>query len=212
MVLSWVKSLSDFLGEELHLAWLEVDDPDLLTVLRALSDEHDSLVIQPLLLFASGHAQVDVPQIVEAFHQEEPGVEVKVMPCLGMREILLSSWKDMLSKRLIEGRDLWLLGRGSKTAEVISLFDSLHGELEQHLGVKVGVLYSGLQQPGLEETRKEISQSRAPLLIPCLLFDGLLLDRCRVVEGLEIAPVLSEIPLFNEMVCRHVKSGLSQLV
>lgn len=211
MVLSWVKNLADHVQKELHLAWLEVDDPDLLTVLKKLSLNHDCVVIQPLLLFASGHALVDIPEIVDAFHQQHPNVKVKVMPCLGRSDILLASWKEMLSDRSTRGRDLWLLGRGSKTEEVIALFDALHEDLQQQLGLKVGVFYSGLQQPGLDEVREVISKSRAPLLIPCLLFDGLLLDRCRGLDGLEIAPVLSEIPIFNTMVCEKIKLELAEL-
>jgi sirohydrochlorin ferrochelatase len=228
MVVAWVKHLSEVIEKEVLIAWLEVDAPGLPTVLNTVAKTQTCVVVVPLLLFASGHARVDIPKMVDAFRLDHPQVEVKVLDCLGQKDFLLKSWKQVLGDLKGSGRELWLMGRGTKTCEVKLLYGSAHHALERWWGVPILQVFAGLQRPNLEDQQPYLKQKglehkyeegqkqrlckeHRPLLLPCLLFDGLLLERMAKTEAFEIGPVLSEIPIFNACVVEHIKDQLSRL-
>lgn len=156
-------------------AYLEIHQPDLPSVLEQHVLHHRNFTLKPLLLFRGGHALRDIPEIVDAFLDQHPEANIEVEDVLGVPEQALETWMNtMVGERQ---REVILLGRGAKDKEAIEAFDSLVNQMESQSGRRVHVAYTAFQSPDLPTLLETLG---GPLLmLPCLLFDGLLLDRAR---------------------------------
>lgn len=82
-----------------EIAYLELQEPRLATVLRALAAAGIRAVdIAPILWAQGSHVTVDLPRLLEEFRHERPNLRVRVLPVLselpGMIEFLAARLLD----------------------------------------------------------------------------------------------------------------------
>lgn len=76
-----------------HLAFMELAEPSLETVVRSLGREVQALDIMPLFFAAGRHLRVDVPKQVQALNEEFPDCVIKLLPPVGEQ----ASFIDLLT-------------------------------------------------------------------------------------------------------------------
>ncbi|MFC6149875.1 sirohydrochlorin chelatase [Mumia xiangluensis] len=86
-------------------SFLELSDPSPLTVAdRLVAEGFDEIVVIPLLLTQAYHANVDVPQVLEAIRQRHPHVSVIATDVLGIHKSFLGVLDLRLRAALREAR------------------------------------------------------------------------------------------------------------
>lgn len=151
------------------------------------------LVIQPLLLFAAGHAKADIPAEVHRARDRYPAVQIVIAPHLGCHPQLLEL-SELRYAAALAGRPavadaetlLLLVGRGSRDPEANSelvCFSRLRWE-RRRLG-RVETCFMALTWPSLAEglaAATKLAQRRI-VVQPHLLFRGELLTRIYAEAG-----------------------------
>lgn len=87
---SWAASLESLSREvsavdpqrEVRTAFLELQPPDLPTVIDELAPRHTHLDICPVFWAATGHVRRDVPALLEAARRHHPGLTLRLLPAL----------------------------------------------------------------------------------------------------------------------------------
>lgn len=147
----------------------------------------------PLLLFAAGHVQQDIPAALARASSRTGGIEVDLVGCLGCHPALV----ELSARRFEEAMDatsssedrdggagtlLLMVGRGSHdtqaNAEMIR-FAHLRSQRTPLGGVEV--CYAAMAEPSLEQGLEHASQSPFDRIVvqPHLLFRGELLQQVR---------------------------------
>lgn len=77
-------------------AYLELTEPDLPSVARALIDQGaTSLCVVPLFLGVGRHAREDLPELLKALHASHPGIDITCQPAVGEQAALLDLLADL---------------------------------------------------------------------------------------------------------------------
>ncbi len=81
-------------------AFLELARPSIPEALETLAAGSDTLYVLPLFLFTAKHVRKHVPEILEAFRKNHPGVKVKLARPLGPDPRLLLILEERLRRIL----------------------------------------------------------------------------------------------------------------
>ena len=87
---SWASSLESLSKEvraidpqrEVRTAFLELQAPDLPTVIDEMAPRHTHLDICPVFWAATGHVRRDVPALLEAARRHHPDLTLRLLPAL----------------------------------------------------------------------------------------------------------------------------------
>lgn len=170
--------------------FLELAVPDIAQgIERCVQRGVRRLMVQPLLLFAAGHAKQDIPQEVQQAQHRFPQLEITVSPHLGCHPQLLElselRYTEALANRppVSDSETLLLMvGRGSRDPEANSemvSFSRLRWE-RRRLGW-VETCFTAMTWPSLADglaAAARLAQRRI-VVQPHLLFRGELLARIR---------------------------------
>jgi sirohydrochlorin cobaltochelatase len=170
-------------------AFLELQQPDIETGLRRLSDRRaEQIVVAPLLLFAAGHAKQDIPAaVLTALAALPPPTPAVVHAAhLGCHPAIVQLSRLRLSEALCgqppgtpDSTALVLVGRGSRdqsaTAEMHELARLAH---DPSTARDVFVGFLAMAQPLLANVLHDVAQRGFQRIIvqPHLLFAGELAD------------------------------------
>jgi sirohydrochlorin ferrochelatase len=175
-------------------AYLEMAAPNLaVAVERALTRGATSVQVLPLLLFAAGHAKLDLPQLVDQIVADHPALGLEQGAVLSCQADLVALSALRFCEALnfdpafpAEETLLMLVGRGSRDEQARR--DMLHFAQLRRQRTPVGgleICFLAMSEPGLEETLSRTSQSayRQIVVQPHLLFHGALHDRILSAVG-----------------------------
>ena len=167
--------------------FLELSEPSIQASIDACADKgYSELTALPLLLFAARHSKFDVTNALDFAVRRHPGLTVRYGRHLGVSPRLLQLWQQRL-----EAVDraagippaetvLLFVGRGASDPDANGDAYKLARMLWEGTGYKsLEVCYAGITYPRLEQglARALSWQPRRIVIIPHLLFAGVLLDR-----------------------------------
>ena len=195
-------------------AYLEILEPDLEATICRHASESDKVFVLPLLIFKGGHALRDIPEMISRCRQEFPEMSLRQGPVLEPHGKVLDFWteygRSWLSQHS-EGRVL-LLGRGAKDCEAKEAFSRIQAQLEQDLSVPVLEAFTGIQEPDLPSVLEGIRREDPLLIFPCLLFDGVLLERSREFVkdwNATWAPTLAQSPNLVDQILQVIEEEVA---
>jgi sirohydrochlorin cobaltochelatase len=171
-------------------AFLELAEPTISEAIASCVEQGvRRLTIQPLLLFAAGHAKRDIPAAVDAAAQKLPQLELRIAPHLACHPRLLDL-SDLRFAESIADREslpdaqtlLLLVGRGSHDPQAnseMAQFTRLRWE-RRALGW-VETCFAAMTWPSLAQGLATAASLPARRIVvqPHLLFRGDLLSRIR---------------------------------
>jgi sirohydrochlorin cobaltochelatase len=198
-------------------AFLEFAAPSIEDGFAALARRGaERVVVMPLLLFAAGHAQHDIPAAVAAAAGKHPGLIVSQAPHLGCHPSLLALSRQRFAESLAGAADataqqtaLVLVGRGSHDAGAsaeMHAFARLRAEQRDVASVHVAFL--SMAAPSLGDVLEQVArlETRRVVVQPHLLFGGLLAQRVSA----SLANIAARYPDVQWLVTRHL--GPSELM
>jgi sirohydrochlorin ferrochelatase len=166
--------------------FLELAEPSIAAGFRTLASRGGRrITVVPVLLFAAGHAERDIPQAVAAVAAEFPTIGVEQCPHLGCHDALLALSQTRYQKA-IAGRPtadktaLVMVGRGSHHAGATAeMHEFVRRRVALTPGVEVRTAFVAMAEPPLEQVLKDLAGSDCTRVVvqPHLLFGGVLLDR-----------------------------------
>lgn len=147
------------------------------------------IAVVPVLLFAAGHAKVDIPREIEAARQRHPGVTFAYSRPLGADPLLAQACADLLAAAGAGSETgVLLAGRGGSDAGALQEIAEL-GRLVQGI-LSPGALalgFSDIARPTIPEALEGLAAAgfRRVVTLPCFLFPGVLMSRLgRTLEDL----------------------------
>ncbi len=165
---------------------LEFAEPSIAVGFRTLASRGVRRVtVAPVLLFAAGHAERDIPQAVAAVAAEFPSIVVEQCAHLGCHEALLAlsqiRYQEAIAGRPITDKTaLVLVGRGSHHAGATA---EMHEFVRRRVALtpvdEVRTAFVAMAEPPLEQVLADLAGNDCTRVIvqPHLLFGGVLLDR-----------------------------------
>lgn len=169
------------------------------------------VVVQPLLLFAAGHAQDDIPAAVRAAARAHPQIEILQAAHLGCHERLVALSAERYLESFAGAEDqasprdtLWLtVGRGAREASALAEL-ARFVELRQR-ATPVGhvrTAYLAMAEPRLEQVLPQIAALRLRRVVvqPHLLFHGELVT----LVSERVAAFAKQWPGQDWRVCTHL--------
>jgi sirohydrochlorin cobaltochelatase len=76
-------------------AYLEMNDPRLdAALVSALEQGHQEILVVPCLLFRGAHVERDIPAVLRAFAQSNPGTIIRMARAIGADPLLLKILKE----------------------------------------------------------------------------------------------------------------------
>lgn len=214
------------LGLPVRHAFLELAEPSIETVLSELAERHVHVLVEPVFLFAAGHIKRDVPACVDAVARRVPRTRIEMSGALGVHPNMAA----LAALRAAETWHAWqpgtrpvllLVGRGASDEAALAELDGVMRRLRRVHGYRhVEVAYADVSEPRFEAVLERLARTaEAPVLVlPYLLFGGVLVDRLR--EGIEqtnatyprfqarLAAPLGAHPLLVEWVAARVRVRL----
>lgn len=196
-------------------AYLEILEPGLETLVERMVPKKKKFFILPLLIFRGGHALRDIPEMVSRCRKSFPAFHFHVGPVLEPHGKILDFWVDFAKEWLLANASgqIILLGRGAKDEEAKKAFDGVVQSVENDLGTNLLTAFTGLQEPSLVVAMESLNQEQPILILPCLLFDGVLLENSRKqVEGWNVtwAPTLANSPVLVDQVLDVIEEGMRE--
>ena len=169
--------------------FIELAEPDVGTGLaRCVAAGAERVVVLPVMLFAAGHAKVEIPGYLDEARRRYPQVEFAYGRPFGVDPLLL----EVVGQRFSEveavaqgpfdrtGTGVVLVGRGSSDADANSDLAKIARLLAEGFGfLTVEVSYTGvaLPDPATAVRRAVRLGAERVVVLPYLLFDGVLLRR-----------------------------------
>lgn len=167
--------------------FLELSEPSIHAGIDGcVAQGHHTLTALPLLLFAARHSKFDVTNALDAAVRRHPGLTIDYGRHLGVSPRLLQLWRERLetadgaSAVPPEETVLLFVGRGASDPDANGDAHKLARMLWEGTRYKgLEVCYAGITYPRLEQgfARALSWQARRIVVIPHLLFAGVLLDR-----------------------------------
>lgn len=162
-------------------AFLELINPDILEgVAQCVKKGATSIAIVPILLLTAQHAIEDIPAEIEKVKKRFPHVTFSIGRPFGIHKALI----ETVYERIIEQQvaidpeaEVLLVGRGSSNEAVVhdmAIISNLLKQTYQFKEVQSCFLYGA--GPSFEQTIESLknSQTKQVLIVPYLLFSGLL--------------------------------------
>jgi sirohydrochlorin cobaltochelatase len=172
-----------------ELSFLELSQPDIGRGIDGLAARGvKEAVVVPLLLFAAGHAQVDIPAQLEAAARRHPDMKLTDAGVLGCHPLLLDlsaqRFRESLAHRQVAGYTLRLIlvGRGgsvaSATAETHRYARLLAGRVDLD---EFSVAFMAVAEPGIGRLLASLEPVAGEWIVvqPHLLFQGDVLRELR---------------------------------
>ncbi|MCA1026016.1 sirohydrochlorin chelatase [Cytobacillus kochii] len=138
--------------------------------------------IIPLLLLKGGHYKKDIPGLLLSLQRRFSAIKIDLLPPFGVQSYILDGICDLINEKyspITEKDHLLVVGRGSSDMNIYKDFNLITTGLKARLAVNnVTSCFLAAATPRLEEGY-HLSQSRTKnrvIIIPYLLFSGLLLD------------------------------------
>jgi sirohydrochlorin ferrochelatase len=175
-------------------AFLDLADPDLLTVAGRLAEAgHRRAVIVPLLFTVAFHATVDVPEAVREA-ADRTGLELVVSDILGtgsdVQDLVAAS---MAAAGVPEDRDVLLYAVGSSNVAANDAVHDLAARLDRHRAGTVRAAF-GTTDPRPAAVLGKLGEPVA--VVPLFLSPGLLLDPVAAIareRGWTLVPPLGDL-------------------
>jgi sirohydrochlorin cobaltochelatase len=143
------------------------------------------IILLPIMLFAAGHAKVDIPMVLTQARQKYPHVEFIYETPLGVDKGILPVLSELLQAvqpRRKEDTAVLLVGRGSSDPDANSDLYKIARLFWEHTDARwVEVAYYGVTDPLVEEGIKRCIclGAKEVIVLPYLLFTGVLISRLR---------------------------------
>ena len=208
-IYQWVDAFSKTTPYPVNLAWLEKGEPTLDVLLTELTQTCRHIIICPLLLFKAGHVKRDLPEMVQRIKEKDTNLRIDTLATIGNPKRIVDAWLSECEHLGFEvdeiSQSVLALGRGGRMPSATGVFDQMQKRLERAIKRPIDQAFSGLQKPSVPEllAKKASSHDKASFewCFPCLLFDGLLLQRAKQQCGPKTVffPVLSQCSLFNRL-------------
>lgn len=181
-------------GRPAELAFLELAEPNIMTAVERLFQAGvQQLVVVPVLLFSAGHAQHDIPNVVEAAAKRFGISLLRNCSSLCLDPTILALSAERFQQALlkhgglgvepaIEGVALALIGRGSSSDDATAAmlqFAELRTGATPVRWSSVGFIHA--QRPTVNEVLDALAATGLPWLVvqPHLLFEGELIEELR---------------------------------
>ncbi len=181
-------------GRPAELAFLELAEPNIMTAVERLFQAGvQQLVVVPVLLFSAGHAQHDIPNVVEAAAKRFGISLLRNCSSLCLDPTILALSAERFQQALlkhgglgvepaIEGVALALIGRGSSSDDATAAmlqFAELRTRATPVRWSSVGFIHA--QRPTVNEVLDALAATGLPWLVvqPHLLFEGELIEELR---------------------------------
>ncbi|WP_168188731.1 sirohydrochlorin chelatase [Thermoflavimicrobium daqui] len=160
----------------------------------------------PIMLFAAGHAKVDIPQAIAKAHQKYPhiqfdygqpiGSDKGMLPILMNQLYLVQPYPSKQTAVLIVGRGSSDLDANSELYKIARMF------WEKSAVQWVEVAYYGVTYPSFEEgiERCITLGAKEVIILPYLLFTGVIMRRMK--EKLEIQK--KKVPSISLQMCHYL--------
>lgn len=184
-------------------AFLELAEPDIPTAVRQLADQGiTKLITVPVLLFAAGHAQRDIPQAVSAACRQHGLDSIEQTTALRSAEPVIELSATRFRQAVCQAADanqavrcthgclgahcphvgLAMIGRGSRSStatDEMRQFTSHRCQLTPVSWVTTGFIHA--QRPNVTEALDalETTSCQTAVVQPHLLFEGELMDELR---------------------------------
>ncbi|WP_163536624.1 sirohydrochlorin chelatase [Gracilibacillus sp. YIM 98692] len=179
-----------------EMCFLELQDPTLSkTVENVISQGAEQVMIVPVLLLTAGHAKHDIPEMIEkerwkypevSFHYGRP---IEVEP--KMIEVLVDHIRRATTSH-VEDYDILLVGRGSSDQQAVSDTETILQMLGDYFPAQtIEKCFLAASKPKFEEllSEKVIHQEKSVMIVPYLLFTGLLITGIKqYVEHFSLKP------------------------
>lgn len=166
-------------------AYLELRPPTIADAIRQLAAQGvRRILVTPLLLFAAGHAQRDIPSAVQQALIASPEIRAVQTPALELSLLDLSQLHYENSRPSASSSKtlLILVGRGSRdvaATEKMQEFANLLAERTNPSAVRVGFL--AMAEPRIRDVLSQAAQEEWDTIVvqPHLLFQGELLEELK---------------------------------
>lgn len=180
---------------DVESGFLQYSLPTILHGLEALKmrgAEH--IICLPCILFAAGHMKNDLPSVISAFTEANPGVRVTLTRELGVDANLLM----LAAKRIAEAENassaaaprkdslLLVVGRGSSDGDANADIAKITRMLGEEMGFdRAETAFSGGVAPGAGEglTRAATLGYKQVIVLPYFLFTGVQVKKVRAEIG-----------------------------
>lgn len=171
-----------------ELAFIELARPSLAEGLAALAQRASAVAVAPLFLFTARHVKNDIPLALEAARRASPGVRFVSAQPFGVHPQLIDlAFTRAVASGLVEEdarprTAVILLGRGSSDPDANADFCKVARLFSEGRGfAQVQPAFVGVTRPTLEEALEMAARARPEriLVVPYLLFSGILLTRIR---------------------------------
>ena len=191
----------------LHVAsgFIELSEPPLSLALEQIAHACEHVVVAPLLLFAGGHMQRDVPNAIAHAQAQVPRTRFVVTEPFGLSAYVLQLASARIAGQLVPGESttIVLVGRGAAEPGAQQSFQRVRQCLaDRHPAHRFVTAYCGVQQPDVATVLRELRESGAQrvLVKPYLLFTGRLLNE--IASAVQAAR--AQQPTLQITLCNHL--------
>jgi len=166
-------------------AFLELCEPLVAEGIRVCAEAGARTILAiPVFLSEARHVKEDLPLELEQARSDHPQISIQYGNPLGMgppiQEILAERAYEAVRREALVSMDLLLAGRGSPDAAVIQELENLGQALQSRIHCRsISVSFVDRTHPSVDEGLKAclVGGTRGVLVLPCLLFPGIVLDR-----------------------------------
>ncbi len=162
-----------------HVAsgFIELSQPPLALALREIAERCDHVIVVPLLLFAGGHMQRDIPAAIAELRTLRPNTRFSVSAPFGRATSTIDLVADQVLKRRRQDvpSACVLVGRGASEVEAQDGFQHVLDTLRRRAPIDAyRAAYCSVQSPNLADTLDAMVQqgARHVMVAPYLLFTG----------------------------------------
>lgn len=181
------------------VGFIELASPSAEEALDRAAALADEVVAVPAVLLAAAHAKNDVPLAVARARTRHPGVRFFAARPLGVHPgmvgALADRFADVAPTEEPARTAVLLVGRGSSDPDANADLHKIARLFAERRGFfEVGVAYVGVTTPNVEDAFRALvaRRPRAIVVLPYLLYPGVLVDRLRV-QLAELAALHSRI-------------------
>ena len=162
--------------------FIELAEPHMTVALASAAQHAERVVVVPVLLFASGHAQVDIPEAVAEARAAYPQVDFVQTEVLAHDPRFLDILDDRVSGlECMENRAaVVLVGRGWETDGMRGQFLAIVDQFKnRHDFERCEVAYAGVCEPSIGPVLDELLADGPVeiLVVPFLFFPSILTER-----------------------------------
>lgn len=181
-----VHALASRLPGVVTVGFVELATPSADQALDRAAEAADEVVAVPAVLLAAAHAKNDVPLAVARARRRHPSKRFFVSRALGVHPALVralaAGFAAVAPAEAPTRTSVLLVGRGSSDPDANADLHKLARLFAERRGLQeVGVAYMGVTSPDVEQGLRALlaRRPRALVVLPWLLYPGVLVDRLR---------------------------------